>query len=49
MLARIRQLRTADRSVRVIAETLTSEGLKLKRGGRWHRETVRRIITRMSD
>ena len=49
VLARIRQLCAADQSARVIAETLTREGLTPKRGGRWHPETIRRIIARMAN
>jgi DNA invertase Pin-like site-specific DNA recombinase len=45
-LARIRELRAAGNSVRAIAEQLTGEGFTPKRGGRWHPETIRRILAR---
>ena len=45
-LARIRELRAAGQSIRQIADTLTAEGYTSKRGGRWHVETVRRILAR---
>ncbi len=47
--ARILELRTAGQSFRVIADTLTSEDLKPKRGGEWHPETIRRILTRAAS
>jgi DNA invertase Pin-like site-specific DNA recombinase len=43
---RILTLRAAGQSVRAIADTLTAEGHKPKRGGAWHPETIRRILTR---
>jgi DNA invertase Pin-like site-specific DNA recombinase len=49
VLARIRELRAGGLSVRMIADTLTSEGLKPKRGGEWHPETIRRILARAAN
>jgi DNA invertase Pin-like site-specific DNA recombinase len=45
-LARMRQLRAAGQSVRAIAAVLTNEGHQPKRGGQWHPESIRRILTR---
>jgi DNA invertase Pin-like site-specific DNA recombinase len=46
---RILELRTDGQSVRAIAGTLTDEGLRPKRGGKWHPETIRRILVRTAD
>jgi DNA invertase Pin-like site-specific DNA recombinase len=46
---RILELRAARQSVRAIADTLTAEGHKPKRGGQWHPETIRRILARAAD
>lgn len=45
-LRRIRQLRSEGGSLPAIAATLEAEGHRPKRGGRWHVETVRRIVNR---
>ena len=47
-VARICQLRAEGHSVRAIAAALTGEGHRPKRGGQWHPETVRRIISRVT-
>lgn len=46
-LDRIRELHTADASLRQIAATLTAEGYRPKRSDRWHPETLKRIIARL--
>lgn len=48
VLVRVRALRGEGQSIRLIADTLTAEGLTPKRGGQWHPETLRRIIARDS-
>jgi DNA invertase Pin-like site-specific DNA recombinase len=45
---RIRMLRAEGRSFREIGTTLADEGFRPRRGGRWHPEVVRRIVTRAS-
>ena len=45
-LQRIHELRAAGLPLRGIAERLTSEGRRTKRGGRWAAETVRLILER---
>ncbi len=45
---RIRELRAAGKSLRGVAETLTSEGRKTKRGGAWAAKTVRAVLARAS-
>ena len=47
-LERIRQLHGAGASLREIAATLTAEGHKPKRSDRWHPESLRRIVARIS-
>lgn len=48
-IGRIVRLREGGASLRVIVDTLNSEGRPAKRGGRWHLETVRRILARIPD
>ena len=45
-VARILELRTEGRTLWAIADTLTAEGHKTKRGGRWHPQTVANVLTR---
>lgn len=45
-VARIRQLVGNGASLRTIATTLTAEGHRPRRGGRWHPEVLRRIVAR---
>lgn len=45
---RIRELRRAGMSMRDIATTLTREGLRTKKGARWHAATVLRVLRRES-
>jgi DNA invertase Pin-like site-specific DNA recombinase len=45
-VARIGELRDGGASIRAIIATLDSEGHKPKRGGRWHPETIRRVLAR---
>jgi DNA invertase Pin-like site-specific DNA recombinase len=48
--ARARQLRDKDRlSYREIAAVLDAEGIRPKRGDRWHPETVRRMLANTTD
>lgn len=48
--ARARQLRDEEElSFRGIAAALEAEGLRPKRGERWHPETVRRMLANMAD
>ncbi|NUK09497.1 recombinase family protein [Streptomyces lunaelactis] len=48
--ARARQLRDEDElSYREIAAVLDAEGLRPKRGERWHPETVRRMLANTTD
>jgi DNA invertase Pin-like site-specific DNA recombinase len=44
---RIRELRKDGASLRQIAEVLTTEGHRTKRGGRWHPETLRLLVARI--
>ena len=44
--ARMAELRAAGQSYRSIAATLNAEGLKPKRGGQWHSQTVSRVLER---
>jgi DNA invertase Pin-like site-specific DNA recombinase len=46
VVKRITALRDGGRSLREIAATLTEEGLKPKRGERWHPQTVARVLGR---
>ena len=43
---RILALRAAGCTLRVIAETLTAEGAKTKRGGTWYASTVKAVLAR---
>jgi len=43
-LARIRALRAEGLTYRAIAEAMTAEGRRTKRGGRWHAATVRSAL-----
>jgi DNA invertase Pin-like site-specific DNA recombinase len=45
-IRRIVHLRASGRSLREIAEALTTEGLHPKRGGSWHPTVIRRIVSR---
>jgi DNA invertase Pin-like site-specific DNA recombinase len=45
-IARILELHEGGASLRVIARTLDSEGLKPKRGGNWHSYAVSRVLER---
>jgi DNA invertase Pin-like site-specific DNA recombinase len=46
-IARMVGLRNEGKSLRAIVETLNSERHLPKRGGRWHVETVRRVLARI--
>ena len=48
-LTRIHQLHEEGKSFRRIAEALTREGYKPKRGDTWHPETLRRIVSRLAE
>jgi DNA invertase Pin-like site-specific DNA recombinase len=43
---RILSLRASGMAVDTIAETLNAEGLKSKKGGRWHASSVRNVLLR---
>lgn len=45
-LARIRELRSKGLSLRDLSDQLSSEGLRPKRGHRWHPESLRRVLAR---
>ena len=45
--ARMTELRAAGQSYRSIAAQLNAEGLKPKRGGQWHSQTVSRVLERV--
>lgn len=47
VVERVRELVGAGESLRSIAEKLTAEGHRTKRGGQWHPETLRRIVARL--
>jgi DNA invertase Pin-like site-specific DNA recombinase len=47
-LERIRELHEQGRSLRAIASTLTEEGRKPKRAARWHPESLRLIVNRLT-
>lgn len=49
VIARIVQLRDAGGTLRSITSALNREGCQAKRGGRWHTETVRRVLARIPD
>lgn len=44
---RIRSLRAEGATLDAIAATLTAEGRRTKRGGRWHGSTVRAVLARI--
>ncbi len=46
VVARIKELRAKGRSLREIVDALEAEGLRTKRGGRWHPHTVARVLDR---
>lgn len=46
VIARMRELRGEGLSYRLIAARLNEEGLKSKRAGMWHPETVSRVLSR---
>jgi DNA invertase Pin-like site-specific DNA recombinase len=46
-LERIRELREDGASLRQMAEVLTAEGHRTKRGGSWHPETLRAVVARI--
>jgi DNA invertase Pin-like site-specific DNA recombinase len=48
VIARMRELRGEGLSYRLIAATLNDEGLRSKRGGEWHPQTVSRVLGRLS-
>lgn len=48
-IARIVELRDAGGTLRSITADLNREGRLSKRGGRWHTETVRRVLARIPD
>jgi DNA invertase Pin-like site-specific DNA recombinase len=48
VITRMHELRGAGLSYRLIAATLNEEGLKSKRGGDWHPQTVSRVLGRLS-
>ena len=48
VITRMRELRRAGLSYRLIADQLNAEGLAAKRGGRWHQQTVARVLGRES-
>ena len=48
VITRMRELRGAGLSYRLIAARLNEEGLKSKRGGEWHPQTVSRVLGRLS-
>lgn len=45
-VARIRQMHDAGKSLRQIAAELDKEGIRPKRGDRWHPQTVARVVRR---
>jgi len=47
VLEAVRDLRNAGRSAGAIAERLNAYGHPSPRGGRWHRESVRRLLARL--
>jgi len=48
-IARIRQLRDQGLTLRAIANQLTAEGFRTKRGGRWGPQTVKLILDRLDS
>lgn len=49
VITRMRELRGEGLSYRLIADQLNTEGLPAKRGGRWHQQTVARVLDRESS
>jgi len=49
VIARMRELRSEGLSYRLIAAQLNAEGLESKRGGRWHPQTVQRVLDRAGE
>ncbi len=47
-VARIYELRAQGLSLRAMAATLTSEGHRTKRAGRWAPETIRKVLARVA-
>lgn len=47
VISRMRDLRSEGLSYRLIAARLNEEGLMAKRGGRWHQQTVARVLGRL--
>jgi len=45
-VARILELRSQGLTLRAVAEQLTAEGRRTKRGGKWHASTVRNVLKR---
>lgn len=48
VIARMRELRAEGIGYKAIADRLNSEGLKSKRGGSWHPQTVARVLGRLA-
>jgi DNA invertase Pin-like site-specific DNA recombinase len=48
VIARVTEMRKDGRSLREIAGALNQEGVRPKRGGRWHPATVARVVERAS-
>ena len=48
-VARIHELRAEGLTLRAIAAQLTEEGRLTKRGGKWHANTVRRVLARVAS
>lgn len=48
VISRMAELRSEGSSLKVVAATLNLEGLRPKRGDRWHPETVRRVLQRLA-
>jgi intein-encoded DNA endonuclease-like protein len=45
VIARIRELRADGLSLRAIVRRLEADGVRSKRGGRWHPTTVARVLS----
>ncbi len=48
VIARIREMDAKGDSIRAICAALNAEGIPSKRGGKWHPQTVARIVSRTS-
>ena len=46
VIARVQELRAAGYTLQGIADTLNSEGLATKRGGKWYNSTIRNLVAR---